>query len=224
MAVKADRRSIVEEIAGTITQIPEEPTFDPAGNLDRESAYLRELTSPCFRVWRNEDCVVLGRFLDADAEVDLARATGLGVPVFKRESGGGAVFHDLGNINYSIYLGRADVEGIGIEESMLLLSYPVTRTLDILGIEWSWNPTAGVQVHGRKISGVAQARRRNGLLHHGTFLIDTNLEIMALLLRNGGRSKRVPTINLIELIPGITVEEVTRIVERSTTDPLAATV
>ena len=224
MAVKADRRSIVEEIAGTITQIPEEPTFDPAGNLDRESAYLRELKSPCFRVWRNEDCVVLGRFLDADAEVDLARATGLGVPVFKRESGGGAVFHDLGNINYSIYLGRADVAVIGIEESMLLLSYPVTRTLDILGIEWSWNPAAGILVHSRKMSGVAQARRRNGLLHHGTFLIDTNLEKMALLLRNGGRSNCVPTINLVELIAGITVEEVTRIVERSTTDPLAATV
>ncbi len=220
MAVRADRRSVIEKIARTLSRIPEELTFNPAENLDRESAYLRELTSPCFRVWRNEDCIVLGRFLDAEAEVDLARATELSVPVFKRESGGGTVFHDLGNINYSIYLGRADGEGIGIEESMLLLSYPATRTLDILGIEWSWNPAAGILVHGRKISGVAQARSRNGLLHHGTFLIDANLEKMALLLRNGGRSNRVPTINLIELIPGITVEEVTRIVERSTTDPL----
>ena len=219
MAVKTDRRSIVEKIAGTITRILEEPTFDPAGNLDRESAYLRELTSSCFRIWRNEDCVVLGRFLDAGKEVNLARASDLGIPVLKRESGGGAVFHDLGNINYSIYLHRADIEGIGIEESVLLLSYPVTRTLDILGIEWSWNPRAGILVHGRKISGVAQACRRNCLLHHGTFLIDTNLENMDLLLRNSGRSNCVPTVNLIELIPGITVREVTRIVERFTRDP-----
>ena len=213
MVVKADRRIIVEEIAGTITRIPEELTSNPAENLRRESTYLRELTSPCFRVWRNVDCVVLGRFLDAKKEVDLARAVELGVPVLMRESGGGGVFHDLGNLNYSIYLGRADVEGISIEESLFLLSFPVTRTLDILGIEWSWSPKAGVLVHGKKISGVAQARKRNSLLHHGTFLIDTNLEKMALLLKRGGRSNLVPTINLVELVPDITAEEVARIVE-----------
>ncbi|MHB8896902.1 MAG: lipoate--protein ligase family protein, partial [Candidatus Geothermincolia bacterium] len=139
---------LAAERAVHLTPIAERPTFDPALNLERESAYMNAVETPAFRVWRSTDSVVLGRFLDPAAEVQLARARKLGVPVLKRMSGGGAVFHDLGNVNYSIYLRRDRVPGSSVEESLRLLSFPVTRLLDSLGVRWSWNPPNNIYVLG----------------------------------------------------------------------------
>ncbi|HEY5527396.1 MAG TPA: lipoate--protein ligase family protein [Candidatus Anoxymicrobiaceae bacterium] len=178
-------------------------TFDPSLNLEREAVYLKGCTLPSFRVWRSTDSVVLGRFLEPGNEVRLDRARELNVPVLRRTTGGGAVFHDLGNINYSIYLPIGCIATFNIEESLRALSFPVTDTLDLLGVPWSWEPPNNVYVGGRKISGSAQARSGGRLLHHGTLLVDTDLNRMSLLLKEGGRSCVAPVTNLKEWAPGI---------------------
>jgi lipoate---protein ligase len=190
--------------------IREEKTLDPALNLERDALYWRETGGNRARVWRNGSCVVLGRFLKPEAEVYLAEAERMGIPVLKRASGGGAVFQDLGNLSYSLYL---DLEGMhfqGIRDSLRVLSYPVTSLLDALHVPWRWVPPNNIYVEGRKISGSAQARRRGRLLHHGTLLVSCDLDTMRALLKPGGRSIIAPVINLAEVAPGIGVETLER--------------
>ncbi|MBN2028013.1 MAG: lipoate--protein ligase family protein [Actinobacteria bacterium] len=188
--------------------IEEERTFEPALNLARDAAYLREAGAARARVWRNDRCVVLGRFLEPGDEVHLGTAEEMDIPVLKRISGGGAVYQDLGNINYSLYLDAESLPAWGVSESMRALSYPVTSLLESLGVSWDWVPPNNVYVAGRKISGSAQAWRRGRLLHHGTLLVACDLETMDALLKPGGRSRIAPVINLGEVADGIEVEEV----------------
>ena len=194
--------------AAGLVPVIEPATFDPTINLDREASHLKGVETPSFRVWRSTDSIVLGRFLNVADEVYLARAEELKVPVLQRPSGGGAVFHDLGNMNYSIYLPRGAVPASSIEEALRALSFPVTDLLDYLGIPWSWVPPNNVYALGKKISGSAQARCRSGLLHHGTLLVTTDLEKMNQLLKPGGKSRHAPVINLLDVVSNVSGEEV----------------
>jgi lipoate-protein ligase A len=197
-----------EGIAGELSLLREEATFDPSENLERESRYMREADSPSLRVWRNSDCVVLGRFLKAGDEVHLDRAARLGVPVLKRPSGGGAVFHDMGNINYSLYLREEALPGFDLEVSLRVLSFPVVRVLEEMGVPWEWVPPNSIYVRGKKVSGSAQARSGGRILHHGTLLVETDLDRLRHLLKEGGRSRTAPVVNLGDITPGIKAEDV----------------
>ncbi len=207
-ASKDLERTWPERIAGELSLLREETTFDPAENLERESRYLREAGSPSLRLWRNSDCVVLGRFLKAGEEVHLDRAARLHVPVLKRTSGGGAVYHDLGNINYSLYLRGEALPGFDLEDSLRELSFPVIRVLEAMGVPWEWVAPNSIYVGGKKISGSAQARSGGRVLHHGTLLVQTDLERLRYLLKEGGRSRTAPVVNLEDIVHGINVEEV----------------
>lgn len=202
-----------------LAPVAESITFDPALNLERETAYMREVEVPTFRVWRSSDSVVLGRFLLPEDEVHLERADELGVPVLHRSSGGGAVFHDLGNLNYSIYLPCGHVPSFRIEDRLRALSFPVIFALERYGLPWSWGPPNNVLVMGRKVSGSAQAHSGGRLLHHGTLLVDTDTDRMFELLKPGGRSCFAPVANLAELAPGITVEAIWRALLEAFDDP-----
>jgi len=186
--------------------VREQTVFDPALNLARDAAYWKDGQGNQARVWRNDRSVVLGRFLKPVEEVHLHEAQRLEIPVLKRASGGGAVYHDLGNLNYSLYLDVGELPFMDIKESMRALSYPVTDLLASLGVPWEWVPPNNIYVEGKKISGSAQARSRGRLLHHGTLLVSCDLDIMRSLLKPGGRSKIAPVINLAEVVPGIEVD------------------
>lgn len=195
-------------ILGAVRVLEEEATFDPGENLSRELHYIRHTGAPSLRVWRNSDCVVLGRFLDAAEEVHLDRAARLGVPVLKRPSGGGAVFHDLGNVNYSFYLEEGSLPVFGLEASLRALSFPVIHVLDEMGVPWEWAAPNSIYVMGRKVSGSAQARSGGRVLHHGTLLVQTDLDRLRCLLKEGGRSRTAPVVNLGDIVPGTHVEDV----------------
>ncbi|MBK5092521.1 MAG: lipoate--protein ligase family protein [Actinobacteria bacterium] len=195
----------------SISFVRETETFDPVENLHREAFYIDHLTLPAARVWRNTECVVLGKFLRAQDEVHVERARAVGIPVLKRISGGGAVFHDLGNINYSIYLPAGMLSGWSIDESLKVLSYPVLLALESLGLPWEWVPPNNIYVEGRKVSGSAQARKKCGLLHHGTLLVSCDLARMRSLLKDGGRSKVAGVVNLNELLSEVDTETVEKL-------------
>ena len=78
-------------------------TTDPAWNLAVEEYLLSRRSEPFFRLWQNADSVIIGRHQNAWAEIDRDFVAQNHIPVVRRMTGGGAVFHDLGNVNYSFF-------------------------------------------------------------------------------------------------------------------------
>lgn len=126
--------------------------------------------------------VTIGYFQSLSAAVDVGLARELGVPVVRRVSGGGAVYHDeFGEVTYSVVLPDEAVPR-GFEESFRYLTEAVVRAARKLGLPAEYVPLNDVVVNGRKISGQAQARKRGVVLQHGTFMYATDVDRLASLL------------------------------------------
>ena len=149
----------------------ENPCFDPPHNQAFEE-YVFEHAEPgqeALLIWRNDPAVVVGCYQNVYQEVDLARAAALGVSVVRRESGGGAVYHDRGNVNYTL------ITGPRAAGDYAALIAPVVRALNDLGVPARMNRTSDIAVAGRKVSGSAQRVKKDRVLHHGTLLYDADL-------------------------------------------------
>ncbi|MBB5851674.1 lipoate--protein ligase family protein [Amycolatopsis umgeniensis] len=143
---------------------------DPADNLAFDEALLRAAPeAPVLWIWRNTDSVVVGRGQKIEREVKAEVCASDGVPVLRRASGGGTVFHDPGNLNITLVLpgqtGRP-LEALG--ELM-------TATVAGLGLP-SRLGDRGLFVGDSKLCGFAVFRTRTGLLAHSTLLVSTAAE------------------------------------------------
>ena len=147
------------------------PWGHPPLNIALEEGLRADMTARAgrgyFLCWRNEPAVIVGRNQDALAELTPgARAKGL--PVYRRTSGGGAVYHDRGNLNWSLVV-RGDLRD---RERLLGL---VLGVLQALGIPAEEGPRAGIYAEKFKIGGTASAAAHGILLFHGTLLVSTDL-------------------------------------------------
>lgn len=170
--------------------------------------------APALRFYRwSCPAVAIGYHQVAADEVDLDACREQGVELFRRLTGGGAVYKDPhGELNYSIVLPESypglprDVDG-----SYRRICSALVRALAHLGVEAQWQPVNDVAVAGRKISGNAQTRERGVLLMHGTLLLDFDAERMASLLiahadkleRKKATSLRARVVTLRELLSGV---------------------
>ncbi len=165
-------------------EVPE----DPYMNLAFEEAFARArasgLTPDTLRIWRNKDAVIIGYFQRAEEEVDLSLARELGVVVARRFTGGGAVYHDLGNINYAVALGPESMGQQGPVE--MLYGYLIRGALNALrrlGLEPRLENINDIAVGDYKVSGVAGSYRWSAPFLHGSLLVSTDLSRLASLLR-----------------------------------------
>ena len=145
-------------------------------------------------LWRNRPSVIIGRFGQAEAEVNLNYARSKRINLVRRNSGGGAVYHDLGNINFSFILH---------DKKIFTLEYfsgIVIKILNEIGInarlEFSHND---IKDGGKKISGQAQYHHEGIILHHGTILFDTDLNIIPKVLKRSGSVTNVKPLLKHEL-------------------------
>ncbi len=183
-------------------------------NLAIEEALLRQTAKregpPIIRFWRNRRAVVIGYSQCVEAEVDLELCRIRGIEIVRRITGGGAVYHDLGNLNYSIVI-RSDhplVRGLDIQESYSVFLSGVVECLKRFGVNPSVDPPSSLLAHDRKISGNAQTRKRGVILHHGTVLVSSDLDLLSRVLRprkkasrkSGVPSDRRPVTNLSDEI------------------------
>lgn len=158
---------------------------DPADNLAFDEALLRSAPeAPVLWIWRNTACVVVGRGQKIEREVEVDVCASDGVPVLRRASGGGTVFHDPGNLNITLVL-----PGLGVSEpgqAKLSLPKKAVKPLEALGELMSATVSElglpprigdrGLFVGDSKLCGFAVFRTRTGLLAHSTLLVSTAAE------------------------------------------------
>lgn len=171
---------------------------DPFFNLSAEEYLLREKSEDFFLLWRNEPCVVIGKNQVAADEINPDYVSTRSLPVVRRMTGGGAVYHDRGNLNFSFIInGEAD---------RVELCRPVIDVLRSIGVVAEISGRNDILVGGRKISGTAMCSHGGRSLFHGTLLISADLEAMSEALKpdknklmgHGVKSVRSRVANLSE--------------------------
>ena len=181
---------------------------DAARNLACEDALLSS-GGERFLLWRNSPSVIIGRHQNAHAEADAEYAKINGIKIVRRLSGGGAVYHDLGNINFSVIKKYDKNETDPGDEPGSVLFF-----LRGLGIPAEAKGRNDFVANGKKISGTARTVRDGRLLCHGTILFDADLNAMERVLTVSGakyESRGVASIrgrvaNLREFLPDMTAE------------------
>ncbi len=150
----------------------------PAFNLAAEEYLLTQGLHNGFMLWRNRPAVVIGRNQNPCSQVDIVTAQRKNIPVLRRISGGGAVYHDLGNVNFTF------IRTIGNRPRVDFSAYlrPIRDFLATLGVPAVFEDPGDLSVGGRKISGNAQHFRKGKVLHHGTLLFDADVRLLHRLL------------------------------------------
>jgi len=177
---------------------------DPAMNLAIDEAILRcllEHHSPnTLRLWQNPPSVIIGCFQNPGSEVNIAACKKLGIDVLRRVSGGGAVYHDYGNLNYSLTVHKSSLKTHleDVEKSYDLFCNGVIEGLKMLGIDAS-NQGGDIIIGGKKVSGSAQHRLYDTILHHGTLMVDVNFDMLGRTLGVSDPGRRL--INLNDILP-----------------------
>lgn len=162
------------------------------------------LDEPVFYLWRNAPSVIIGLNQSAYAEVNLTYLESKGIALARRVTGGGAVYHDLQNLNYTIVGKSRDLNA----------DYPdylhfVVNALRVLGVPAELSGRNDIMVEGRKCSGYAKRVWKDRLMVHGTLMFDVDLETLREVLSvpgskmaaSGIASVRSKVANLREFLP-----------------------
>ena len=186
-----------------------EPLTDPFHNLAAER-YLLEHTpagSVTLYLWQNKNTVVIGRNQNPWAECNMALLRKDGGHLVRRLSGGGAVYHDSGNLNFTFL---TDTHTYNLSRQLSV----ITTALAALGIKAEKSGRNDILVAGRKVSGNAFYTAGCKKYHHGTLLIDVKTDVMAKYLTvsplklqaKGVSSVKSRVMNLKEACPALTAD------------------
>jgi lipoate-protein ligase A len=140
--------------------------------LAAEEYLLKNFTEDIFMLWQSEDTVVLGKHQNTLAEINYPFVRDNKITVARRISGGGAVFHDAGNVNFSFIKNVKSPAEISFKQ----FTEPVREALAQLEIEATTSGRNDLMIEDFKISGNAEHVFKNRVLHHGTLLFNSDLE------------------------------------------------
>ncbi len=169
--------------------------LNPFFNLAAEAHLLHHCEDDVMMIWRSEKAVVCGKHQNVCAEANFRFCKENQIDIARRLSGGGTVFHDLGNINFTFIKNLTE----GIEKAVNYKQFlePVRHVLLELGIPTSYSHRDDLLLNGLKISGNAQHIYQKGmrLLHHGTLLYNSDLKSLNQSIRSKGTyiGKSVPS-------------------------------
>ena len=155
----------------------ESPSHDPAFNLALEQVVFDRLDrahSYCM-LWQNDNAVIVGKHQNTAAEINADYISSHGVRVVRRLSGGGAVYHDLGNINFTFITGAGDSGTLDLSA----FCQPVLDLLRRQGIDAQCSGRNDMTIDGQKFSGNSQYIKQGRVMHHGTILYDSDLTVVS---------------------------------------------
>lgn len=188
-------------------QIFETDCTDPYRNLAVEKYLLENVQENCciLYLWQNKNTVVIGRNQNAWAECRTTLLEQDGGKLARRLSGGGAVYHDLGNLNFTFLM---QDENYDVDKQLQVIQ----TACRLLGIQAEKSGRNDLLVDGRKFSGNAFYHSQGNAYHHGTLMVDVDMERLpkflnppkAKLEAKGVASVRSRVVNLKEFSPGLT--------------------
>jgi lipoate-protein ligase A len=183
---------------------------NPYFNIASEEYLLKNFNDDIFLLYINEPSVIVGKHQNTMAEIDINLAQQLGVKIVRRLSGGGAVYHDKGNLNFTFIRNGSEGKLVDFKG----FTKPIIDALGTLGVEAKFEGHNSLMVNGLKISGNAEHIFKNRVMHHGTLLFSSDLKVLANLLYikqdkyadKAVKSVRASTTNISEhLASSITV-------------------
>lgn len=187
---------------------------NPAYNIALEAYAFRELLSEdeIFILWINEPAIIIGKHQNTIQEINKEYIDAHGIHVARRLSGGGAVYHDLNNLNYTIISNKSEEGAFDFKT----FSQPVIETLADLGVKAEFTGRNDLEINGKKFCGNAQAYYKGRMMHHGCLLFDVDMTVLGDALKvskdkiesKGIKSVRARVTNILgELPEKITVNE-----------------
>ena len=156
--------------------------IDPYWNLAAEEYLLKHITEPVFRLWSNTDSIIIGQYQNALAEIDLDYVKANNIKVVRRMTGGGAVFHDLGNLNFTFIEPHTKSEDSNAMFSRF--TAPIIKALNSLGVKAYLEGRNDLLIDGRKFSGNAMCISNGRVLQHGTLLFSASMNNLGAALKS----------------------------------------
>ena len=179
---------------------------DPYFNMAFDEYCLEHLSleEPVFYLWQNRPSVIMGANQEVNTEVNLAYLKEHDIALVRRVTGGGTVYHDLGNLNYTI-VGQTE----NLDYDYPKYTHCILKALQTLGIHATLSGRNDILVDNKKVSGLAKRVCKNRLMVHGTLMFNVNLEVLTEVLcppltklqSKGIASVRSRVANLKEFFP-----------------------
>lgn len=154
----------------------ESACHDPMMNLALEQYVFEKLdrTKEYCMLWQNDNAIIVGKHQNTFAEINRQYVDKHGIRVVRRLSGGGCVYHDLGNINFTFIA----MDGTNGSFNFSTFCRPIVNVLKQLGLEPEISGRNDITLDGKKFSGNSQYMRWGRVMHHGTIMFDSNLDVV----------------------------------------------
>jgi len=154
-------------------------TTNPHINLATEELMLKHFDRDVFMLWRNDNTIVVGKHQNTLAEINYDYVKENNITVARRLSGGGAVFHDLGNLNFTFIKKDDNPRQADFHRYL----QPILEVLQEMGVNAKFEGRNDLTIDGKKFSGNARTVYQNRVLVHGTLLVSSKMEDLAKALQ-----------------------------------------
>ncbi len=147
-------------------------SIDPFFNVATDEYIFKTIQEDCFMLWRNDNAIVVGKHQNTLAEINLDYVKAHNIQVVRRLSGGGTVYHDMGNLNFSFTQTGKSSALVDFKKYTL----PILEVLQSLGVDAKFTGNSDLMIGDKKISGNAEHVFKNKILHHGTLLFTSEIK------------------------------------------------